>query len=95
MQVFTALVHGNLCQTFLVVEILLLRIREFFSDICLHRESSSKCCYLVNQFPEEGNANGSQEQASILVSRRRCVNNDVATWDHFGRVPIALSVCFQ
>jgi len=60
--------------------------------ICPQRESSSKCCDLVDQFTKEWYSNGSQKQARVLVCGRCRVHDNVATRDHLGWVPVALSV---
>lgn len=44
---------------------------------------------LVNELSVEGNAHSAQKESSILVGSGGCVDGDVATGNHLGRVPIA------
>lgn len=50
---------------------------------------------LVDQPTKEGHPDGSQEHPRILVGGGGRVDENVATWDHFRRVPVALSACYQ
>lgn len=60
----------------------------------MQKSSTVPISFLVDELAVEGNADGGQEEASVLVGGCGCVDDDVATGDHLRRVPGELLECF-
>lgn len=92
---FTALVHGSLCQidpgsdpAALDPPLLL----KYTSAANIHFQTPCDRHHLVDELSVERNADRGQKQTCILIGCGGGVDDDVATGDLLGRVPDVLSV---
>jgi hypothetical protein len=63
-----------------------------YSRSITHTNLNSPSSFLVDEFTVEGDADRRQEKTGVLVCRRGCVDDDVATGDHLRRVPSIVSI---